>query len=221
VFACWGWVPPAWYQVMKAEAGNPERLAATARQAGLVEVRAWVHREDLGLLDPHAVLGYRLAMPHIAPWVSQLDAPVRAKLVRQALITVEAHVQGWRRRRSCWLRPDAIELLRPAAPEVDLSALRATATATRARLTEIADMLGEGELTRAEAQIARARATARLERAEAEITAATATSPTRRDCGRPGPRRSVGRAGHRPTPRGAGHPDDGHRAAHHPARARV
>ncbi|MGB8202520.1 MAG: hypothetical protein WCF33_23020, partial [Pseudonocardiaceae bacterium] len=34
-----------------------------------------------------------------------------------------------------------------------------------------------GELTRAEAQIARGRATARLERAEAEIAAATASTP--------------------------------------------
>jgi site-specific DNA recombinase len=74
-------------------------------------------------------------------------------------------------------RPDAIELLRPAAPEVDLSALRATANATRARRTEIAEMLGDGELTRAEAQIARGKAMARLERAEAEIAAATVASP--------------------------------------------
>jgi site-specific DNA recombinase len=74
-------------------------------------------------------------------------------------------------------RPDAMGLLRPAAPEVDLSALRATANAARARLTEIAEMLGEQELTRAEAQIARGRAMARLERAEAEIAAATSGSP--------------------------------------------
>jgi site-specific DNA recombinase len=74
-------------------------------------------------------------------------------------------------------RPDAVELLRPSAPEVDLPGLRAAANAARARLTEIAEMLGEGELTRAEAQIARSRATARLEQAEAEIAAATATSP--------------------------------------------
>lgn len=74
-------------------------------------------------------------------------------------------------------RPDAVELLGPAAPEVDLFALRATANAARARLSEIAEMLGEGELTRAEAQIARFRATARLERAEAEIAAALASSP--------------------------------------------
>jgi len=38
-------------------------------------------------------------------------------------------------------------------------------------------MLGDGELTRAEAQIARARASARLERAEAEIATATRPSP--------------------------------------------
>jgi hypothetical protein len=74
-------------------------------------------------------------------------------------------------------RPDAIELLRPAAPEVNLFALRATASAARVRLAEIVEMLGEGELTRAEAQIARSRAGARLERAEAEIAGATATSP--------------------------------------------
>lgn len=74
-------------------------------------------------------------------------------------------------------RPDAIELLRPAAPEADLSALRATANAARARLTEIAEMLGEGELNRGEAQIARARANTRLERAEAGIAAATSSSP--------------------------------------------
>jgi site-specific DNA recombinase len=60
---------------------------------------------------------------------------------------------------------------------VDLSGLRAEANAARVTLVEIAEMLGEGELTRTEAQIARSRATARLERAEAEITAATAASP--------------------------------------------
>jgi len=50
-------------------------------------------------------------------------------------------------------RPDAVELLAPAAPEVDLPGLRAAANAARARLGEIAEMLGDGELTRAEAEI--------------------------------------------------------------------
>jgi hypothetical protein len=49
-------------------------------------------------------------------------------------------------------------------------------------------MLGEGELTRAEAQIVRGRASARLERAEAEIAGATAVSAlTGLACRRPGP----------------------------------
>jgi SAM-dependent methyltransferase len=100
VLSSWGWVPPAWYQEMQEQleqvSGNPERLAATARQAGLVSVHAWVHREDLGLLHPHAVIAYRLALPHIAPWEGKLEAPARAELVRQALGAVEPHVQGWR-----------------------------------------------------------------------------------------------------------------------------
>lgn len=74
-------------------------------------------------------------------------------------------------------RPDAVDLLTPAAPEVDLAGLRVTANAARARLAEIAEMLGDGELTRAEAQIVRTRASARLERAEADIAAATRSSP--------------------------------------------
>ncbi|HEV7828721.1 MAG TPA: class I SAM-dependent methyltransferase [Pseudonocardiaceae bacterium] len=100
VLCSWGWVPPAWYQEMQRQleqvSGNPERLAATARQAGLVSVRAWVHREDLGLLRPHAVVAYRLALPHIAPWEGKLDAPARAELVRQAVGAVGPHVQEWR-----------------------------------------------------------------------------------------------------------------------------
>jgi site-specific DNA recombinase len=84
-------------------------------------------------------------------------------------------------------RPDAIDLLRPATPEVNLSALRATANAARARLTEIAEMLGDEELTRAEAQIARGRASARLERAEAEIVVATECNPLAGLVGAPDP----------------------------------
>jgi hypothetical protein len=100
VVASWGWVAPAWYQAMQEQveqaSGNPERLAATARQAGLVSVRAWVHREDLGLLDSQAVVAYRLATPQIAPWVGALDPPARAELVRQARVAVRPHTPGWR-----------------------------------------------------------------------------------------------------------------------------
>jgi hypothetical protein len=118
-------------------------------------------------------------------------------------------------------RPDAIGPLHPVAPEVNLSALRATANAARARLTEIAEMLGEEELTRAEAQIARSRAMARLERAEAEeIRCSDLQQSAGRDRGRPRPGRDVGRTGYRPAPRRARCPDDGHHPARAPVRSR-
>ncbi|MGH3763992.1 MAG: hypothetical protein ACRDTX_02375 [Pseudonocardiaceae bacterium] len=50
----------------------------------------------LGLLDAQSVVAYRLALPHIAPWVDMLAAPARAALVRQTLVAVGPHVQGWR-----------------------------------------------------------------------------------------------------------------------------
>lgn len=73
--------------------------------------------------------------------------------------------------------PDAIELLRPAKPNVDLDALKSDANAARARLTELAAMLGAGELTRAEHGTARGRAQDRLQRAEQAVTEATIPSP--------------------------------------------
>jgi hypothetical protein len=42
------------------------------------------------------VVAYRLATPHIAPWVGTLDPPARAELVRQALVAVQPHAPGWR-----------------------------------------------------------------------------------------------------------------------------
>lgn len=103
--------------------------------------------------------GERGTSGHVVRVAGPLDAYIEAVIVE----------------RLC--RSDAVELLRPSAPDVDLPGLRAAANAARVRLAEIAEMLGEGELTRAEAQIARARASARLERAEAQIAGATAASP--------------------------------------------
>jgi hypothetical protein len=74
-------------------------------------------------------------------------------------------------------RPDAVELLRPVAPLVDLDALRTDATAARARLREIAEAMGDGDITMAEARIARERAQERLQRAERAIAEATIPSP--------------------------------------------
>jgi site-specific DNA recombinase len=108
------------------------------------------------------IAGYRCAgtgRGHVTRMAGPLDAYVESIIIERLS------------------RPDANELLRPAAPDVDLPALRATATAARARLGEIAEMLGDGELTRAEAGIARQRAAARLDAAEGAIAAATVSSP--------------------------------------------
>jgi ubiquinone/menaquinone biosynthesis C-methylase UbiE len=100
VIASRGWVPPVWYGVLKREvepiSGDPERLAAAAKQVGLVAVNARVRSEYLGLLQPDAAVAYRLSMPHIAPWVAALDESTRADVTRQALDEVAAHVEGWR-----------------------------------------------------------------------------------------------------------------------------
>ena len=103
VIASRGWVPPAWYQVMKNEvepiSGSPGALAAAAESVGLTEVVATVSRVDLGLRDTRSVVDYRLAMPHIAPWVATLDGPARVGLIRSALAAVAGEVtplEPWR-----------------------------------------------------------------------------------------------------------------------------
>jgi SAM-dependent methyltransferase len=100
VVASWGWVPPDWYLTMKTEvlpiSGDPTRLAAAAGQSGLVEIRASVEQQDLGVRDPRTVVAYRLAMPHIAPWWITLDGRARAEITRQALAAVAEEVEGWR-----------------------------------------------------------------------------------------------------------------------------
>jgi SAM-dependent methyltransferase len=100
VLSSWGWLPPAWYETMKAEvepiSSVPHRLEHAAQQAGLVDVQATVLEADLGALDPGTVVAYRLAMPQIAPWVAGLGEPAASRLVRQLCTAVSPHVPGWR-----------------------------------------------------------------------------------------------------------------------------
>ncbi len=95
-----GWVPPRWYEVMKAEvepvSGHPHRLREAAERAGLVEVRATVIGVDLGLRDARSVVAYRLAMPHIAPWRAGLDRATGAELDHRLCRAVAPLVVGWR-----------------------------------------------------------------------------------------------------------------------------
>jgi SAM-dependent methyltransferase len=95
-----GWVRPAWYEMLKAEvepvSGDPQRLMEAAVEAGLNEVAAAVCCQNLPVRDPVDVVAYRLAMPHIAPWVVGLDEPEYAQLRREAIVAVTPHVNEWR-----------------------------------------------------------------------------------------------------------------------------
>ena len=95
-----GWLPPGWYETMKAEVGPisgvPDRLGDVAVRAGLVDVRATVVEADLGGLDAATVVAYRLAMPQFAPWVDRLGESATAQLVRRLCTAVSPHVPGWR-----------------------------------------------------------------------------------------------------------------------------
>lgn len=95
-----GWRPPAWYETMKSTvepiSGDAGRLTDDAVRAGLVDVQATVVHEDLGMSDPGDIVTYRLAMPHIAPWVARLGEPVRAELVQQLRAAIAPSVPGWR-----------------------------------------------------------------------------------------------------------------------------
>lgn len=95
-----GWSPPEWYQRMKAEvepvSGSPGRLFTVAGEAGLAEVTASLHLQEVAVSDPAAVVAYRLAMPQIAPWVAGLDGRAQEELRRQALTAVAPHLGRWR-----------------------------------------------------------------------------------------------------------------------------
>jgi ubiquinone/menaquinone biosynthesis C-methylase UbiE len=100
VLAAFGWVWPEWYAEMKAHvepiSGDPVRCAQAARQAGLTDVRTSIHREDFGLMDPRAVVAFRLAMPHIAPWIQTLDQRTGSALIDEATISVTQCAETWR-----------------------------------------------------------------------------------------------------------------------------
>lgn len=100
VLSAHGWRPPAWYRDMKTVldpvSGDPERLAGAARQAGLVDVSAWVHAQDLGVRDARAVVNYRLATPQVAPWAATLAEGARERLVDQAALVTAPLLAEWR-----------------------------------------------------------------------------------------------------------------------------
>ena len=77
-----GWQAPAWYTDLKASAvrllGHPAAMAAAARAAGLVGVRAGERPVNVGITQPHQLVTYRLGHPIFAVWLDALG-PSRAR----------------------------------------------------------------------------------------------------------------------------------------------
>jgi SAM-dependent methyltransferase len=94
-----GWQPPVWYRTMKtvvlAISGDRQRLGAAAIRAGLMDVSVSRRAEDLGVRDPATIVRYRLATPHIFPWISTLEATTRRRLIDDAVLAVEPLAVGW------------------------------------------------------------------------------------------------------------------------------
>ena len=90
VLGRFGWIQPEWHDSLKELTepllATPERFAACARAAGLVNVAAIDTTVETDLHRPEDVVAWRLGMPHTAPFVAGLPAQRRA-----ALSTAAAH----------------------------------------------------------------------------------------------------------------------------------
>lgn len=95
-----GWTEPDWYRQMKGpleqHTGRPAALRAFAEEAGFAAVRATVDQIDVGLRDPGAFVGYRLALPQVAPFVAALQPEKQEALRGAAIEAVDPLLPAWR-----------------------------------------------------------------------------------------------------------------------------
>ena len=91
--AC-GYRPPDWHDWLKtcgeSAAGNPERLAARATEAGFTGVAVQTVVVETGIRAPAEFVSWRLGMAQAAPFVRALDQPAQAELRRAAERAVDA-----------------------------------------------------------------------------------------------------------------------------------
>ena len=95
-----GWSPPDWYAHLKDDleprVADPETLAAWARAAGLVDVVVEERDVDAGLYGAQALVGWRLSLPALAPFVSRMTPAVRRAFERAAADALGPDVQPLR-----------------------------------------------------------------------------------------------------------------------------
>jgi len=93
----YGFVVPGWYARLKSDVeprvDDPVQLEGLARAAGYATVDVGVHEVDVGVRTPSQLTEWRLGMAHLAPFLADLDAARRGRLVvecREALAQVPA-----------------------------------------------------------------------------------------------------------------------------------
>ena len=82
-----GFVTPDWYQRVKetsATIEHPEALGALVDAAGFRNVLVRQQSVDVGLDNPEDVVGWRLGMAHLAPWVASLPEIPRRQAIEAA-----------------------------------------------------------------------------------------------------------------------------------------
>jgi len=95
-----GFTYPRWYRAMRQswapQLGSEELMAAAARAAGLVRVRAVEHLADVGLDRAEDLVDYRLGQAHVADWISGLSPARRAGVRAAAVAAVEPIMRPYR-----------------------------------------------------------------------------------------------------------------------------
>ena len=82
-----GFVTPDWYQRVKetsASIEHPDALGALVAAAGFGDVLVRQRSVDVGLATPEDVVGWRLGMAHLAPWVASLPEIRRRRATEAA-----------------------------------------------------------------------------------------------------------------------------------------
>jgi ubiquinone/menaquinone biosynthesis C-methylase UbiE len=82
-----GFVLPDWYQRVKETSDqieDPEVLGALVATAAFEDVRVREQAVDVGLDTPEDVVGWRLGMAHLAPWVASLSEKRREHALEAA-----------------------------------------------------------------------------------------------------------------------------------------
>lgn len=100
----YGYVRPAWYDVLKRDyeplTNTPAKLRACALAAGLTDVVIAQRTVDTGVAAPLDIVASRIGMAHLAPFVAELDDATRRDFVAAAIAAVAVDPQP--------LRPDVL-----------------------------------------------------------------------------------------------------------------